>query len=112
MASIFQLVTRNVVCSVLAHSKSDFRVLVPSSAHSPVGPSSIEGYRSMLFPVVSQSMGFDLSSIKVVSDLMASFKTQRPKRVYVLLERDITFVVYMLTKEPFEPLNKHALCST
>ena len=59
----------------------------------------------MLAPVVAHSSGLDLSNTRVVSDLMASFKTQRPKLPPSLPDWDVTFVLYMLTKARFEPLD-------
>ena len=58
----------------------------------------------MLGPVVSQSLGQELASFKVVSDLLASFRTQRPRLPPSLPDWDVTFVLYQLTKAPFEPL--------
>ena len=48
-------------------------------------PTTIGGYRAMLAPVV-RSRGIDLSNDKTMSDLMASFRTQRPMRGPVLPE--------------------------
>jgi len=39
-----------------------------------------------------------------MSDLMASFSTQRPRRGPVLPEWDLAFVLYCLTRAPWEPL--------
>lgn len=58
----------------------------------------------MLGPVVSQALGRELAGIKVVSDLLASFRTQRPRRPPSLPDWDVTFVLYQLTKAPFEPM--------
>ena len=70
-----------------------------------LAPSSIEGYRAMLSPILSQTMGLDLSNLRVLSDLMASFRAQRPRVVPSLPEWDVTFVLYCLSKEPYEPLD-------
>ena len=74
-----------------------------------LAPASIEGYRSMLSPVLSQTMGLDLSHSRVVSDLLASFRTQRPRRPPSFPDWDVTFVLYCLSKEPFEPLDNISL---
>jgi hypothetical protein len=70
---------------------------------------SIEGYRARLSPVVSQAFGLDLSSMKVVSERMSSFKTQRLRKVPSLPDWDVTFVLLLLTKVPFEPLSEASL---
>ena len=71
-----------------------------------MAPASIEGYRSMLSPILSQTVKLDLSHAKVVSDLMASFRAQRPRLPPALPDWDITFLLYCLSKEPYEPLDK------
>ena len=63
----------------------------------------------MLSPIVSQTLGLDLSHVRVISDLMASFKTQRPRRAPSLPDWDVTFVLYSLSKAPFEPLTEITL---
>ena len=71
-----------------------------------LAPASIEGYRSMLSPILSQTVGLELSRSKVVTDLMASFRAQRPRLPPVMPDWDITFVLYSLSKEPYEPIEK------
>lgn len=66
-------------------------------------PSTIEGYRAMLNPIF-RSRGIDLSSDHLLSDLMTSFRTQRPRVAPSLPEWDLAFVLYCLTREPWEPL--------
>ena len=63
----------------------------------------------MLGPVVSQKLGADLASFKVVSDLLASFRSQRPRMAPTLPDWDIAFVLYQLTKAPFEPMEHCSL---
>jgi integrase len=70
-------------------------------------PATIEGYRATLNPVL-RSHGLDLS-VPVVSDLFASFRTQRPRVAPVLPEWDVAFVLYCLTKAPWEPLQDISL---
>jgi integrase len=71
-------------------------------------PSTIEGYRATLNPVC-RARGLELSSSRVLSDLMASFRTQRPRKAPVLPEWDLAFVLYCLTKAPWEPLHAISL---
>ena len=57
----------------------------------------------MLGPIY-MARGIDLSKRSVLSDLMTSFRTQRPRGAPTLPEWDVAFVLYCLTKEPWEPL--------
>ena len=68
-------------------------------------PTTIEGYRAALNPVF-RARGIELSSNPVVADLMASFRTQRPRKSPSLPEWDMAFVLYCLTKAPWEPLSE------
>ena len=66
-------------------------------------PATIDGYIPMIAPVYIPR-GFDLSSDRTVSDLCAVFRTQRPQVGPSLLEWNLAFVLYCLTKAPWEPL--------
>ena len=66
-------------------------------------PGTIEGYRAMLGPIF-RPRGIDLSSDPVLADLLASFRTQRPRVAPSLPEWDMAFVLYCLTRPPWEPL--------
>jgi integrase len=68
-------------------------------------PSTIEGYRSMLSPLL-RARGIDLSNDRTTSDLLASFRTQRPRVLPNFPEWDMAFVLYCLTKAPWEPLSE------
>ena len=71
-------------------------------------PTTIEGYRSMLGPVF-RARGIDLAADRTLSDLLASFRTQRPRGVPTLPDWDVAFVLYCLTKAPWEPLREISL---
>ena len=68
-------------------------------------PSTIEGYRAMLNPIF-KARGIDLASQPVLSDLLAAFRTQRPRAAPALPEWDMAFVLYCLTRPPWEPLQE------
>lgn len=57
----------------------------------------------MLNPLC-RARGLELSAEPVVADLLASFRTQRPRVAPVLPEWDMAFVLYCLTRPPWEPL--------
>lgn len=73
-----------------------------------LSPSTIEGYRSMLAPIY-RARGIDFSQDQVMSDLLASFRSQRPRTAPVLPEWDVAFVLYCLTKGPWEPLENASI---
>lgn len=73
--------------------------------------SKIEGYRAMLGPVL-RSNGIDLSTERVVGELITSFRTQRPRSspsTCSMPDWDIAFVLYTLTVGPWEPLGEVSL---
>ena len=57
----------------------------------------------MLTPVL-RANGVDLTTNLTLSDLLASFRTQRPRAAPTLPEWDMAFVLYTLTRAPWEPL--------
>ena len=71
-------------------------------------PTTIDGYRAMLGPIY-RAKGLDLSTNRVVSDLLSAFRTQRPKLAPTLPDWDISFVLYCLTRQPWEPLQDISL---
>lgn len=62
----------------------------------------------MLGPVF-RARGIDLTNNRILADLLASFRTQRPRGVPTLPDWDMAFVLYCLTKAPWEPLKEVSL---
>ena len=71
-------------------------------------PSTIEGYRTALADTLN-SDSLDISHSVELSRLLASFHRDKPKASRALPLWDLSVVLHMLTKDPFEPMRKASL---
>ena len=71
--------------------------------------STIKGYRSMITNTLKFRSSVNFGNHPVLSELIKSFQTQRPVERSLAPKWDLAFVLTVLCKEPFEPLNKASL---
>ena len=71
--------------------------------------SAIGGYRAMLSSVLKHTCNINLTVNPLVSELMSSFRSQRPHVRLSLPDWDVTMVLLALTKAPFEPVSQSSL---
>ena len=67
--------------------------------------STTEGYRTAISHVVKAVTGVDLGKDPELSSLLHSFAKDAPLRKPVLPPWDLSLVLLMLTKAPFEPMH-------
>ena len=67
--------------------------------------STIEGYRTAISHTLKAVRGFDVGRDMDLSSLMANFARDRITRKSSVPEWDLSLVLYMLTKKPFEPMH-------
>ena len=68
--------------------------------------STIKGYRAMISNTLKFKTGNRIGSNPVLSELMRSFKLQRPVQRSLTPKWDLSWVLVSLQKPPFEPLDK------
>jgi integrase len=73
---------------------------------------TLTGYRSMLSSTFKHDkLPFDISHNEVISDLLRSFKVQRPPGRSKVPEWDLALVLYSLARSPFENIKNPAQVS-
>ena len=64
----------------------------------------MEGYRTAIAGSIKPIAGLDLGQDPFLSNLIKSFKRERPKSLQEFPQWDLSLVLFSLIKEPFEPL--------
>ena len=68
--------------------------------------STVKGYRDMISNTLKYKTGNRIGSNPVLSELIRSFKLQRPVQRSLTPKWDLSWVLVCLQKPPFEPLDK------
>ena len=71
--------------------------------------STIEGYRTAIRSTVLAARSEDINGDQRLSALMANFARDRSKRKSSIPNWDLSLVLLMLTKQPFEPIHKASI---
>ena len=71
--------------------------------------STIEGYRTAIGSTIRAVRGIDINTDMRISALLANFARDRIRRKPSLPNWDLSMVLYMLTKGPFEPMHQASL---
>jgi integrase len=71
--------------------------------------STIEGYRTAIRSTVLAARSEDINGDQRLSALMANFARDRSKRKSSIPNWDLSLVLLMLTKQPFEPMHKASI---
>jgi len=70
-----------------------------------VQPRTIESYKSSLGFILKRASGYDLSTCTVLSDMIRSFKLERPRTTRTVVQWDLSIVLKYLASERFHRLN-------
>ena len=65
---------------------------------------TVEGYRTAIAGSIKPIDGRDLGQDPFLSNLLKSFKRERPRSIHEFPSWDLSLVLFSLIKEPFEPL--------
>jgi hypothetical protein len=71
----------------------------------PLAISTIEGYRTALSKVLKAHKGLDIGKDTAITRLIADFQREAPARNLSVPSWDLSLVLNMLTKSPFEPMH-------
>jgi len=69
-----------------------------------LAPSTIEGYRTVIAGTIRQVTGVDLSCDSAISSLLRSYRIDSAKSRNDIPTWDLSLVLNMLSKSPFEPI--------
>ena len=72
---------------------------------------TVEGYRTAIAGSIKPIAGKDLAQDPFISNLLKSFKRERPRSIQEFPPWDLSLVLFSLIKEPFEPLSEAPLKS-
>ena len=95
---------RLILSRPLLQSIADFLIYLFSEKKYQV--STIKGYRSMISNTLKFKTGNRIGSNPVFSELIRSFKLQRPVQRSLTPKWDLSWVLVCLQKAPYEPLHK------
>ena len=70
---------------------------------------TVEGYRTAIAGSIKPIAGKDLAQDPFISNLLKSFKRERPRSIQEFPPWDLSLVLFSLIKEPFEPLSEAPL---
>ena len=70
---------------------------------------TVEGYRTAITGSIKPIAGRDLGQDPCLSNLLKSFRRERPKSIREFPPWDLSLVLFSLIKEPFEPLSEAPL---
>jgi len=68
--------------------------------------STIAGYRSMLSSSFKDHTSLDIGHSEILTDLMRSFRRERPPSSHCRPEWDLAFILFSLTRPPFEDITE------
>ena len=71
-----------------------------------LSPSTIAGYRTAIARTLGHFTGIDLGDSPQLSALLRNFEASAPPRAQVVAQWDLSLVLNVLSRDPFEPLSK------